>query len=450
MADAASVQAARYSAFISYSHADIPYACWPQRRLETYRLPRRLGRGTRLEPVFLDLSEMRAAPDLGNELRAALSASDALIVVCSPAATASSWVVREIEAFRQLHGDSRILAALFEGEARGSFPAGLVHDGGREPLAAEFRPGAPSRRLGLLKLVACLADVPLDALLQRDAHRRVRRLAIVATAAVLLAAAMAALAIVATRARATAEVQREKAEGLVEFMLTDLRKRMKGVGKLELLTAVNKRAIAYYDGMDLARLPADSLERRAALLHAMGEDDEKRGNLVQATREWEEARRTTAALLAAAPDDAKRIFAHSQSEYWAGFAAWRSGDLPAAKAAFLAYARLTDQLRRLQPDNLDYAMEQGYAFSNLGMFTLRPLGQPAAARRQFQTSLAAFNGAAARQPRNVDTQIQIADAYGWLGDSDRLQGRFDDALANRGRQRAILTALLANDPNISS
>ncbi len=437
----------RYSAFISYARADEGHARWLQRRLETYRLPRRLhASAPRLLPVFRDRVELSAAADLDKSLKDALAASAWLIVICSPAAAQSRWVAREIELFRELHGPDRVLAALVEGEPHAAFPVALLGAGGGAPLAADFRPRGDGRRLGTLKLVASIAGVRLDSLIERDAQRRARRFGIAAVAALMLALAMTALAVVAVRARAAAELQRNKAEGFVDFMLVDLRKRLKGVGKLELLTAVNKRAMSYYDGMDLARLPPDSLERRAALLHAMGEDDEKRGNLAAARAQWQEARRTTAALMAAAPNDAKRIFAHSQSEYWVGFAAWRGGDLAAAERAFREYSRLTDVMLRLDPGNLDYAMEQGYAFSNLGMFTLRAIGDPASAKTLFLKSLVTLRLGSTASPSDIDTKIQIADAYGWIADCLKFQQLFEQARQTRLQQLALLERSLSLDP----
>ncbi|MCC6924607.1 hypothetical protein [Novosphingobium sp.] len=57
--------------------------------------------------------------------------------------------------------------------------------------------------------------------------------------ALLLSLILAALLVFALRARAEAERQRAEAEGLVEFMLTDLRDKLKGVGRLDVMDAVN-------------------------------------------------------------------------------------------------------------------------------------------------------------------------------------------------------------------
>ena len=134
------------------------------------------------------------------------------------------------------------------------FPPNLA-TGGAEPLAADLRPHADGRRLGFLKLVAGLSGVGLDALVQRDAQRRLRRVTAVTAAALAAMLVMAVLTGLALSQRREAQRQRAEAEGLVEFMLTDLRDKLKGVGRLDVLPAVNERALTYYRKQDLASLP---------------------------------------------------------------------------------------------------------------------------------------------------------------------------------------------------
>ncbi len=73
----------KYRAFISYSHADEKWAKWLHRRLETYRIPKRLvGSETPRDivpasgstPVFRDRDELPTATNLGATLLAALAA----------------------------------------------------------------------------------------------------------------------------------------------------------------------------------------------------------------------------------------------------------------------------------------------------------------------------------------------------------------------------------------
>lgn len=448
----------RYSAFLSYSHADARDAAWLQRKLETYRLPkaRRAARRhsddpRRLKPVFRDSAELAAAADLDEALLLALAQSDCLIVVCTPDAAKSKWVAREIEAFTALHGREHIVAALFRGEPAEAFPPGLVHvdaDGRRhEPIAADFRKEGEGKRLALLKLVARLATVELDTLIQRDANRRTRRLVGLVALVALVAAAMGALAWMAVRAQRGAESERAKAERLVDFMLGDLRDKLRPVGRLDVMTSVNDAALGYFQDQNIARLSDESLARRAKLLRSAGEDDEKRGNLASAERHFQEARRSTAALLVKSVDDPDRIFEHAQSEYFVGFARWRRGDIRGAESSFREYESLVRQLREMDPGNRAYAMEAGYAASNLGALTLRNLGEARRAELLFFKSLVAFQAAAQLRSDDLDAGIAIADAHGWIADAQKLKGNLSGARYHRRIERDLLTSLIANNPS---
>jgi MTH538 TIR-like domain (DUF1863) len=88
----------QYAAFISYSSIDRAMGEQIQRALESYVVPAPLrgqdfGRGPvpkRITPIFRDRWDADASADLGATLQAALQASDALIVLCSPAAACSA------------------------------------------------------------------------------------------------------------------------------------------------------------------------------------------------------------------------------------------------------------------------------------------------------------------------------------------------------------------------
>lgn len=225
----------RYAAFISYSHRDRAEAAWLHRALERFRMPRRLvGQETplgpvpeRIAPVFRDRDELPASGDLGAELTAALAASRALIVISSPAASASRWVNEEILAFKRLHGAARVLALVVDGEPNARDPArealppalrfeldpdGQLSTQPAEPVAADLRRAADGRRLAFLKIVAGLTGLGLDTLVQREAQRRARRMTVVASAAALGMALTSGLAYYANSQRIEAEAQRRIAE----------------------------------------------------------------------------------------------------------------------------------------------------------------------------------------------------------------------------------------------
>jgi len=236
--------ALRFAAFISYSNLDRARGEALQQALEAFRLPgplrgRDFGCGPvpkRLGAVFRDRWDADASVDLAAELRAALAASDALIVLCSPASARSRWVGEEILSFKRLGRADRLFPVLIDGlpqvhdaalTPQGAFhPAlfmrwseslGQFEHEPREPLAPDLRDSGDGLRFGLLKLVAALTGVPLTLLTQRqaEAERRERNIARA------IAAAMAVLALGATVAGwaswRSAALARDRLENAVEM-----------------------------------------------------------------------------------------------------------------------------------------------------------------------------------------------------------------------------------------
>lgn len=442
----------RFAAFISYSHADANAAAALQRKLERYRLPKRIAearvdRAPSLGAVFRDRDDLAAASSLSAAIRDAISRADALIVICSPNAVASPWVTAEIELFRQLHADKPILAVLLSGDPDTSFPAALTKDG-NEPLAADLRPDGDGPQLGFLKIVAGIAAVPLDSLIQRDAQRRIRRVMAITTGAVTAMLAMGIMTAYAISARNEAARQRTAAEGLVEYMLTDLRTKLRGVGRLDVMDAVNDRAMEYYSSQGaLEGLSPDSLERRARILHAMGEDDSNSGSRDAAIAKFREAHRATQALLQQDPSNPDRIFAHAQSEYWVGQAAWNKRDRPTTQRHWDAYARLASELIKVDPDPARAHLEMGYALGNLcDLYHYEGFDRPKAialCKKSIEHEKAALKTA----PKSQEILTALANRYGWLADVYLANNNFQAARAARFEERAIAERLLASDPN---
>jgi tetratricopeptide (TPR) repeat protein len=448
----------RYKAFLSYSHKDSAIAARLHRRLETYRMPKRLiGTSTprgpvpeRLWPIFRDRDELPAATDLSETVREALAQSGSLVILCSPHAAASLWVAEEIETFRRLYPDRSILAAIVEGDPPECFPAALRafgRDGTwHEPLATDLRAEGDGPHLGLLKLVAGITGVGLDALVQRDASRRIRRVTAVTAGALAAMLLMAALTLVALDARNEAERQRAEAEGQIEFMLTDLRSRLKGVGRLDIMDAVNRRSLAYYDKQELTGLNPDSLERRARILQAIGEDALERGNISGSRAAFRESHRTTAEQLDRAPRDSARIFAHSQSEFYVGHIAFEQGDFVSAQVAFERYKALADRLTAINPRNVTWLKEGAYAEGSICTVLWQGLRDIPAALDRCAVALRRMEQAARASGHISDFRSDLANRHADLADTLLAAGRLNEALLHQQRRLSYLVRQLQDEP----
>ena len=194
-----------YNAFISYRHSELDskVAIEVHRKLERFRLPANIRKNfpkdhQKIERVFRDQDELPLADNLSDPIEQALRNSDFLIVICTPRLPESKWCQREIETFKKLHGQERILAILAEGEPEQSFPEAICYkdvvstdENGNEvtnripvePLAADVRADSPRKRSAMindavLRLAAPMFNLGYDDLKQRHREQKIRRIAI--------------------------------------------------------------------------------------------------------------------------------------------------------------------------------------------------------------------------------------------------------------------------------
>jgi tetratricopeptide (TPR) repeat protein len=457
----------RYYAFLSYSHKDKELADWLHRELEKFRIPSSLaGKLTangvvprRLTPVFRDQQDLSAGGDLAEEIKAALAASQFLIVLCSPTAAKSRWTNQEIESFKRTRPEGCVLAAVVGGEPFASdipgreeqecFPPALRYKYDRrghqtakraEPLAADFREDGEGRRMAFLKLVAGMLGLGLDELVQRDTTRRHRQLAWLAAGSLAGMAVTSTLAVVAFQARNEAREQRREAEGLVAFMLGDLKDKLEPIGKLDALDGVGTRVLSYYSHQDASELTDAALLQRARALSLMGEVANSRGDLPTALALYREASAGTAEAVRRNPDDPQRLYDHAQNQFYFADIAMQKGEMNRAEVAFREYKRLADRMVAIAPDNMKYRMEVQNADANLALVL--------SAQRRFQEAAAQWAQAykmiealSTADPTNRDYQQSLAESLAWYADAAKDAGDLKRATELRERNVALLNDL---------
>ena len=435
-----------YCAFISYTRPDSDVAEWLLRRLETYRVPRRLvgARGAygvigpRLGTFFRDRDELAAADDLGVVLRSALADSEALIVICSPAAACSRWVNAEILAFQQLGRRARIYAFVVSGipgtqpSSENCFPPALIARDAmgntQEPMAADARRRGDGRERAFTKLVAGLLGIGYDLLARREAQRRIRAITTIAAFSVIgmiLAIGLAAAAYVARNDAARRQAQ---AEDILGFMVGDLRGKLTKVGRLDLMRAVDDKATAYYATLNPRDVTDRALEEQARLLTGIGEARTEEGQQDAALSAFHEAHARSNALYERDPGNGQRLFDLAQAQYWIGWVAFKQARYDDAGLWLRKYRDSGIKLAAMDPRNFAWQKEVAYGEQNLAILDEK-LGRYDDAERGIGRQLALYKKWLTDRPNDTTLRYEETNAASWLATLSLSQGKLAQAQA---------------------
>ncbi|MHA6205282.1 TIR domain-containing protein [Dyella soli] len=462
----------RYRAFISYSHQDKSWADWLHKALETYAIPARLvGQTTaagvvprRLAPVFRDRDELASATDLGRKVNEALAASANLVVICSPRSAASRWVNEEVLAFKRLGRSEHIFCLIVDGEPGASglpgreaeecFATALRHRMGAdgqlsaettEPIAADARPGKDGRTHAKLKLIAGMLDLGFDQLRQREQQRHQRRLAMVTALAVAVTVVTSTLAVVAVQARRVAERERNQAEGLVGFMLGDLNDKVRQVQRLDIMEAVDDRAMAYFKSLPSTDVTDTSLQQRAKALEKIGSVRLDQGHLDAARESYQAAATLAGPLAARAPADLSRQVAYSRVIAFMGMTEWFRGNLDAAEKNFTQAQDVLRRAPRQAKADPDLTQQWATVDNDLG-HVLEAHGKLDQAATQYGNMLGHCRELVSGADAKTEWQELLGEAHNNLGKMALMRGDLATAIAEYRADDAIETAMSERDP----
>jgi len=294
-----------------------------------------------------------------------------------------------------------------------------------------------------------LARPPSAAYRAQKFVRRHRATTVFAGLALLLGVGFVVVQTVQSRrirqARDLADARRVQAEGLIDFMLGDLRGKLEPIGRLDILGDVGDQAMAYF-----ATLPEDDftdsdLMTRSKALYQIGEVRLNEGDVGAAVGPLQESLRLAQALQRRAPEDADRLFQLAQSHFWLGYAHWLVGNLDQAETEFGAYLDNAESLVALDEENRDYRMELGYAHSTLGSL-LESRGDLQGAVGEYLATQSVQELLVREDSTNLDWKLELAETFNKLGVAYRKLGRYPESLDAHHRELALKEALFDDDP----
>ena len=479
MTQASVIPAFRYRAFISYSHQDKSWAGWLHKTLETYAIPKRLvGQATtagvipsRLAPIFRDRDELASATDLGRKVNEALAQSANLVVICSPRSAVSHWVNEEVLAYKRLGRSERIFCLIVDGEPDASelpdreteecFAPALRHRLGAddtlshertEPIAADARTGKDGKTNAKLKLIAGLLDLDFDALKRRELKRRYRRMAALATLALIVMAATTTLAIMAVIARnaavvasQNAERRQKQAEGLVDFMLGDLNDKLTQVARLDILEAVDDHAMSYFQSLPTIDVTDEALAQRAKALEKIGSVRVNQGHLPAAMESYQAASKLMATLAQASPTNTARQLAYARILAFIGMIHWNQGQLDTAQQSFESAKTVLQRAAPNAANDLTLQYESAMVDNDIG-HVLEARGRLDEAVVPYRSTLALSQKLVMAKPDKTAWAVQLGSAHNNLGKLALMRGDLAMAVAEYTADDTIETALSVRDP----
>ena len=248
-----------------------------------------------------------------------------------------------------------------------------------------------------------------------------------------------------SRARDEAEARRSQAEGLIDFMLGDLRSNLEPIGRLDILAGVGAQAVEYFSSLPEELFTDDELQNRSQALYQMGSVRLEQGDSQEARVAFEESLRLAKALADREPDNEERLFGLSQSHFYVGYAEWLSGAFEAAEDEFQSYLAVAEELVARDPGNPDYRMEVGYAHSNIGSVR-EARGDLDGAAESYLRTLEVKDDLVKRDSTNISWLGELAEEHNKLAVIYRKQGRYAEARNEHAREMDLKRRALRIDP----
>ncbi len=240
-----------------------------------------------------------------------------------------------------------------------------------------------------------------------------------------------------------AEFRSGQAQDLISFMLKDLRKQLKPIGKLDILDAVGVKAMGYFDelGDDLS---GDDALFRVEALRQIGEVRFDQGKLDPALAVFEKSRNYAQPLQEDEPSNNDYLFEFGQAEFWVGYAAMKQGNLDQAERSFTRYMELSRDLLAREPDNRIYQGELMYAHRNLGAVALKS-GDTEAALKHFDETLSLNQQLVEANPKDLTLQFELVESHSWIGSAMLQTHRLADAETSYQQAFDLLQTMIERD-----
>ncbi|WP_153912581.1 winged helix-turn-helix domain-containing protein [Shewanella sp. TC10] len=225
--------------------------------------------------------------------------------------------------------------------------------------------------------------------------------------------------------------KRQAAENLLGFMVGDFADKMRGIGRMDLLDGINKKALEYYSEASSLKDTSLSFESRfqqGQTLEAMGEVAYSRGKITETKEALLAAREKLSALLIEQPEHFELLKTLGANAFWLGQLDYDQSDWTASKVWFEQYLNYSQKMYDLAPENTEALMELSYAYNSLGSIYIEEQDF-ISALKYFEHSLKLKKQTLAKNPNNIQLIADIADTRSWQANAIISQGDIHSAIS---------------------
>ena len=226
--------------------------------------------------------------------------------------------------------------------------------------------------------------------------------------------------------RASAVAARQDAEAQIEFVLSDLKDKLDGVGRLDILEATAGEVLDYYQRRGIDGLSNDELVRYANGLLLIGEVQFQLGKFDLATVALDKQIELLERVTADEPTNGPAIKSLAAGNFWLGYIGLERGDIETMEQQMLIYRDLAKRLVGLDSSNPEWLAEEAFAYNNLGV-VFDAQGKLAEATESFEQSNRIKRRLIEIDPADLDQKESLASGLAWLMSMSDVAGDLDAA-----------------------
>lgn len=228
-------------------------------------------------------------------------------------------------------------------------------------------------------------------------------------------------------ALAQAKADRDRAETLVRFLLGDLYKALKAIGRLDVVHRVTREALSYFDSMQEEEPTDQSLHNRCIAYLNIGDVLSDEGKKTEANEAYRKANEVAKLLTSRAPDRSEWLLDLADTHERAGQTAYYQGHTSDALTDHATALAIRERL--LAAGHHTPPVRRGLASSRHRIGIIHWRNQELDKALQFQTeSLGMFRALCEEAPEDNDLRAAVAWNLSTLGNVYRDLGDVTEAI----------------------